>query len=57
MDNLRNRMRQLRTFGSVGAPGGQPPGATRSNQGVNGYPGKQRRGLDARNGIPLQPKL
>jgi hypothetical protein len=23
-------MRQLRTFGSVGAPGGKPPGATRS---------------------------
>ena len=29
---MRSRMRELRTSGSVGAPGGQPPGATRQKR-------------------------
>ncbi len=29
--HLRNRMREIRTYGSVGAGGGQPPSATRKN--------------------------
>lgn len=36
MDNLRNRMRQSRTFGYVGALGKKPPGATRS--GISEFP-------------------
>ncbi len=31
--HLRNRMREIRTYGSVGAGGGQPPSATRRSTG------------------------
>ena len=40
---LRNRMRALRTYGSVGGPGGQPPA----------LPGRRRRIADARASLRL----